>query len=271
MNVPQDNDRKQLEEELREPLSRWMVKPVHSAETSRLIQALQPEFEQLRTERKQQEAYTASFPHAVRPSLAALIWAQLATYPRIYWLASVAVLIMFITILPVSAYVPYQSIGQMVNLILPVLLLGGLLYSFRSWNKEMRTLENITPYPPALLMLCRLLPVLGMALIIGFCATLYLKLNIALFPLLPFTLQWLSLTILLGGVLAYAMLWKGIKPAMIAGTLAWVAWNLAHHQFVEPHPSASGLVTNIHIALLLAGALLLVLAFRRGLRMKVAL
>ena len=48
MNVPNDNELKQLEESLREPLSRFMVNPISSQDTMKLLNNLQSSFDKLK-------------------------------------------------------------------------------------------------------------------------------------------------------------------------------------------------------------------------------
>jgi hypothetical protein len=265
VSMPTDHELKQLEMEMREPLSRLLVKPVLSSDTAKLIQSLQSEFESLKYARP---SLTARDSQIRRPSLLRLMRAQLASYPKSFWLASLTVFAMLTLIFSYGEQPPYSTIGDLFAFFMPAFLLAGLLYSFRTWNKGMRTIEGITPYPPALLLLCRILLVIALNIGLGLLCTLYLSQRIHQFPFFPFLLEWLSQMLLVGGLLAYLMLWKGMKTAMGGGVVLWIAWNVfeiavSKQSMLEINWLVAGQITAIA-----AGGILLVAAYRRSLGMR---
>ncbi|HUC91809.1 MAG TPA: hypothetical protein VMS09_07260 [Paenibacillus sp.] len=266
MNMPTDDDRKRLEDELREPLSGWLVKPVASADTAALIRKLQPAFDELRArgDEAPEQAGDVGSGLQHRPSLPRMMLAQLASYPKGYWVASAAVFVMLALIL--SSYSPpYDGLADLFTLFTPAVLLAGLLYSFRAWNKGMRTIESVTPYPPALLLLCRFLIVIGLNVLLGVSATVYLSVSMESFPFLPFLIRWFSLMLLTGGMMAFVMLHKGIKAGMTAALLVWLVWQGSGMALADGPPTDERLTIAGHTAALALGIALLTLAYRRSL------
>jgi hypothetical protein len=272
MSEHNDDEQRKLEEELRGPLSGWNVRPVHYAETAKLIQALQPEFDAMK-QQTDLAAGLASSAHSgdaqpIRPSILRLIAAQLSSYSRSYWAASIAVFGMLVLMLS-TFQPPYDNLAEAFTLFAPAVLLAGLLYSFRSWNKGMRTIESVTPYPPALLLLCRFLIVIALNVALSLAASLYLAVSMTAFPLLPFLLQWLSLMLLIGGLLANLILYSGIRAGMVGGIIVWLAWNgstLTGHASWTANAEWAG---SVYLAGLLAGAGLLLLAYRKSLGIRI--
>lgn len=265
MTSQSDRELKQLEEELREPLSRWLVDPVTPDSTARLIASLQPEFDALRGAALPADAARGTGRQPLRPSLLRLMRAQLAAYSRSFWAASLAVFVMVALVLSYGSQPPYNGMRSSFSFFMPAFLLAGLLYSFRTWSKGMRTIEHLTPYPPALLLLCRMLLVIAMNAAYGLLCTVYFAQRIEAFPFLPFLLGWLSQMLLIGGLLAYLMLWKGMKTAIAGGLLLWIVWNAADLSLRAELP---GGLASFQLAALAAGAALLGLAYRRSLGMR---
>ncbi|CAH1211728.1 hypothetical protein PAECIP111893_03465 [Paenibacillus plantiphilus] len=269
MNAPKDNEIKQLEDELRQPLSQLMVKPVSSMDTSMLIKALQPAFDTLKESAEEERFARRETIRSRHPSLLRLLRSQLSSYSRMYWLASLFVFGMLLYLLPTDNHTSYISVGDTFSFVLPALLLASLAYSFRTWNKEMRIIESITPYPPALLLIVRIMIVIGLNLVFGITGSIYMNVQVEAFPLLPFMLQWLSILLLLSGVTAYVLMWKGFKAAFSCSIILWISW-LGMTQVDSPIREMADHRnwTSLQGTALAAGLLLLALAYRRTFGMK---
>ncbi|MGN7456418.1 hypothetical protein ACTHPH_16535 [Paenibacillus pasadenensis] len=278
MELPNDKELKQLEEELRGPLSSLHARPVTASDTARLLASLQPAFDGLRPElsgRGVPDWMGGSVPDARRPTLLKLLRTQLGAYSRAYWLASLGVFLMLMYILPYGSGEEGSSmlseVSAKLSLFLPMMFLSGLLYSFRSWNREMRTIESITPYPPALLLMARVMIVGGLNVLFGVAASLYLATRMEQFPVLPFILQWMSLILLIAGGAAYVMLRAGVKSSFVIGSLFWMAWNVMEYVLRMPESGSSApetIRTAIYWLCLGAGALMISMAYRRSLVIK---
>ncbi|KKC49436.1 MULTISPECIES: hypothetical protein [Paenibacillus] len=278
MELPNDKEWMELEKELREPLSSLTVRPVTAQDTTRLLAALQPAFDGLKPALGGGSAADwraeASSAHK-RPSLAKLLRTQLSAYSRAYWLASLGVFLMLLYVLPAGmeeeGWSGLTDISSKLSLFLPMMFLSGLLYSFRSWNKEMRTVESITPYPPALLLMARVMIVGGLNVLFGIAASLYMATRMDSFPVLPFMLQWMSLILLIAGGASYVMLRAGVKMAFVMGSVFWMAWNVMEYALRSPvsGQAAPDAIRNaIYWSCLGAGALMTLLSYRRSLVIK---
>ncbi|MFD0712487.1 hypothetical protein [Paenibacillus sp. GCM10027626] len=265
MSMPNDNELQLLEDELRQPLSKLLTGTVTSQDTARLLRILQPEFEQLKQicedERYGQRA--AGTPR--RPTLLRLIRSQLSSYSKAYWIASLFVFVMLLIVLPTHDGVTAHSVGALFTFVLPALLLASLAYSFRSWNKEMRMIETITPYPPALLLIVRTMIVISLNLLYGIAGSIYMTVQVASFPVLPFMLEWMSLLLLVSGIAAYALMWKGFKTAIAFAGAFWISWNGFTQRIITIDNFAYDQNTFIlQIASVVAGLLLLAMAYKRS-------
>ena len=67
--------------------------------------------------------------------------------------------------------------GGIFPLITPLLLIVSMLFSSRTWDKGMRAVETLTPYPPALVLYTRLLLVTGIVIGMALLSTLALGLR----------------------------------------------------------------------------------------------
>ncbi|BBH24902.1 hypothetical protein Back11_62470 [Paenibacillus baekrokdamisoli] len=265
MSVPHDKEINQLEQELRQPLSQIMTHPITSHGTAMLIKALQPAFDGLKEASDEERFSLRQTLPSKRPSLFRLMHSQLSSYSRVYWVASLMVFGMLMLMLPTNEYVSYISVAQTFTFVLPALLLASLAYSFRSWNKEMRMIESITPYPPALLLIVRTMIVIGLNLVFGLLGSIYMNIEVRSFPLLPFVLQWLSLMLLVSGVTAYILMWKGFKAAFACSALLWLFWNGVEQRVLPTNElSNTGNATAMYLSALIAGILLLSLAYKKS-------
>lgn len=278
MELPNDKELKQLEDELRSPLASLQVHPVTAGDTARLLASLQPSFEALKPELAAggvPEWLRNNLAGSKRPTLLKLLRTQLGAYSRAYWLASLGVFFMLMYILPYGSGDEGSSIttevSSKLSLFLPMLFLSGLMYSFRSWNREMRTIESITPYPPALLLMARVMIVGGLNMLFGLAASLYLTTRLEQFPILPFMLQWMSLIVLIAGGAAYVMLRAGVKSSFVIGSLFWMGWNVMEYVLRMPESGSSSpevIRTAIYWLCLAAGMCMTWMAYRRSLVIK---
>lgn len=210
----------ELEKELREHLhvQAYSVPQPGEMDTQRLIALLQPEFNKL----KQGAALAAmplrQLPEGSRPSLTRY-WVTLAgSLGKSFWLANAAVFIMMTLISKTQAP---ENMGAMFGFLMPLFMMICIGYSYRTWDRQMREVESITPYPPALQMLSRLLMAVGVNLVFGLASSLYLDVSVRGFAIVPFLLGWLSEVLLVGGVLAAAMFYKGMKWGFAFGFAVW--------------------------------------------------
>ncbi|UVI28733.1 hypothetical protein [Paenibacillus spongiae] len=265
MTVPKDNELQMLEDELRTPLSQLLTGTVSPYDTARLIRALQPAFDELKQASEEERFVNRNTVKAARPSIIRLVRSQLSSYSRMYWLASLLIFGMLLLLLPTSQGVSARSVGDIFSIVLPALLLASLAYSFRTWNKEMRMIETITPYPPALLLIVRTMIVISLNLVFGMIGSIYMNMKVESFPMLAFVLQWLSLLLLLSGITAYVLMWKGFKLAFTFAAAFWIGWNgLMLRILPALELSNSRYLAELQGSAVIAGLLLLALAYKRS-------
>ncbi|MGG6314435.1 hypothetical protein [Paenibacillus macerans] len=265
-----DKELERLERELREPLRQALQPGPIPSETAALIAALQPEFDALQA---QNAAAALDFNAQVEPpTLRNLLWSQFRMNRRSLMLTGAAVFLMLFFLVnperPFSNRLLGDDMPGMFSLITPLMLIASMLYSYRSWDRGMRAVESITPYPPALVVYSRMIMVL--VLVVGWALVSTVAVGIrvtvegeAAMPFVPFLMQWLGISLLTGGAAMYALFRYGIKTALTAATgvyLLWLiledragAWNLG---------SGTGLA--IDAALLLLGGLLLFRSYFRS-------
>ncbi|MDQ0339838.1 hypothetical protein J2S00_002631 [Caldalkalibacillus uzonensis] len=254
-----DQELEQLEQELSEPLSRYQVKPASAEDTQRLLTQLENEL----------DTYPSPFymSHKAnpliqnRPSLWRFCRSQLHTYQWPLWLASIAVFVMLTLISD-----PSRSTMMYIDLpfahFIPLFILIGTLYHYQTWNKEMRLVEMITPYPPALLLYSRLLMVLVINLGLGLISSLFLVFKSEGFALHIFLISWVAPAFFLLGSLAYVMFWRGIKTGFVVAFMLWAALACQPYLTFDPAQWKTLLFTG-HICLLIAGTGLLWLAYKQ--------
>lgn len=265
MSVPKDTELQMLEDELRTPLSQLLTGTASSYDTARLIRALQPAFDELQQVSEEDRFVNRNMAKVSRPSIFRLIRSQLSSYSRMYWVASLLIFGMLLLVLPTSQGVSAHTVGNMFSIVLPALLLASLAYSFRSWNKEMRMIETITPYPPALLLIVRTMIVISLNLVFGMVGSIYMNMKVTSFPMLPFVLQWLSLLLLVSGITAYVLMWRGFKLAFTFAAVFWIGWNGLMQRIIPLWElSYSRHWAEVQMIAVIAGLLLLALAYKRS-------
>lgn len=257
-----DKDIQQLERELTQPLSTFMARVPRADETRSLIAALQHDFDGLKD---QATPFDLPYTHTIKPSLLRQIRIQLHAYGKQFWFSSA--LIFFMLMLMNDLRIPlFGNTGQsLYSLVIPLMLVCGVLYSYRSWNLELRTVESVTPYPPALILMSRVIIMLLMCMVFGSASSAYLNYMNQHLAGMPFLMEWMSILILVCGVMLYIMFRKGVRWGIVSAVVVWLAWEA----FIDWATFQSGLapvfLTLAHTALILIGLLLLLLAYRRSL------
>ncbi|GIP35492.1 hypothetical protein [Paenibacillus sp. J2TS4] len=245
-----------LEKELTEPLSRYMVSSPKPEDTRCLIANLQEEFNEIKEEH--------SFPtiHRTRPSFYKLCKNQLHAYHKSFWAVSVFVFVLIT--LSTSGMVSNEPImpRNLFSTAIPLFLLIGMAYIYRSWNKEMRTIENINPFPPALLMLSRLLIVVAINIVLGLLGTLYLQWTVQSFAFLTFMLSWLSVVLFVGGLMAYLTYRKGIMTGFVVSLAAFVLFHLFQEWLITKELLALNQLKSYYGLFLMAGIACFLLTYR---------
>lgn len=267
MREPSTEEIKQLEKDLAKPLSSYLVGSPKPEDTMRLLSSLQDEFDLL----KRPDA-AISFPEQARARSS--FWKQclnqLRIYHKAYWILSVCIFAM-LTLLTGTLNFEYQPAGSdFFSLFLPLFLIASVLFSFRTWNKEMRTVEQITPFPPALLILSRLLILLTMILILGLVSTLYLHWTMNQFPFFAFLSFWLSNTLFIVGAMAFGIYRKGLLAGLICALIAWTAYRLVWSWIIHHVGWQSESILLAQMLFLLLGLAGLSQLYRRGRRISVA-
>ncbi|MBE3553645.1 MAG: hypothetical protein IMW85_01270 [Thermicanus sp.] len=255
----------ELERELRPHLSRYMSKSPKTEETLALIRRLQGEFNRMKEEPQQEpHPFQLTFNEKMRkPSLIKQLILQVQTYPKAFWLTSL-ILFAMLTLMG-GVYTPglFGNV-DLFSFSVPLYLLISFSYNYKSWNREMRMVESITPFPPALLLLNRLLILIALTMVLGMIGSFYLSLMSQSYPLFPFLMHWLAPLLLTGGLLAFLIFRLGIVAGTITSLLAWGGWIYVKGRFL----GAGGNIGNdwelqMEISLVLVGALLIALSYRR--------
>lgn len=216
---PEYKELQKLELEIISLLPKELISPVEEADTKILINNLQAEFDKLKDE-------NLKFPlnnkvHFKKPSLLKQIVNQLNIYPKIYWIVSI-IFFLILTKGAQSKMMFLENNTSVFGTIYPIFIFISILYSSRSWNKEMLLIEMIAPFPPALILLSRLIIILGLTIILGLLNTIFLYTTNKELSLVLMILSWLSPTILLFGIFLYIMFSKGIKVAYIVSLVTWI-------------------------------------------------
>lgn len=258
----QQNDQElyQLEDEMKDMFSSYVVKTPTSQDTKALLAALQPAFNQISNEDLEEFQYEAK-----APSLISQLKAQVSFYQWHFWGAST---IIFIMLTLYTSSVDVSSAPVFYMFAIPLSMLVGVFYTYQTWNKQMRTIEGITPFPPALLLLSRMIIIFAMNLLFGLVSSIYLSFVMSQFYLLPFLLHWIAPAIFIFGVFAYCMMNKGVKIGFGMGLVSWIAifiGTIMVRDMSYRLSISSSQIASIQGALVILGILLLFHAFRRSL------
>lgn len=263
---PTDNELRELEEELRLPLKRAVLPPPTPDETAQLISSLQGEFDQLKLEVSPPKLDFN--PQVDPPSLSQLIRNQFRLNQRTIVLVSAAVFCMLVLLIDPN-YMLNQTggiPGGIFPLIAPLLLIASMLFSSRTWDRGMRAVETITPYPPALVLYSRLLMVTFIVVGMALASTVVLGLRAedqqtAHFLFGPFVLEWMSVLLLTGGTAMYMMFRKGIVASMLTAVLSYGVWIMLQGEMLDMNNMPMAIKKPVDIMVLLLGAALLVTSY----------
>lgn len=243
-----ERELKQLEDELRPSLSAYVTAPPSREKTNALVRTLLPELEQS--------------TNALRPSIFKQCIIQMRHYRLSFWAISIAIFLMLSLATPV--FIDREDIHHsLFSFILPLYVLVGIGYSYRSWNKEMRMVEMVTPFPPALLLLIRMINILAINVFLGLLGSAYLAVELSIMPML-FILEWLAPSIFMFGLFAYIMLWKGMKAGMITVSIVWLA--ALTGPIIMNELAMTGLIPPLLLIVMLVGIGLFTAAYRRAVK-----
>lgn len=272
-----DKELEQLEQEMREPLRQAVLPPPSPSETAALIAALQPEFESLKA---RAAAPTLDFnPQVEMPSLRRLLWNQFRLNRKSLIMAGSAIFLMLILLVDPERPFRTMLLGEVIPsglfpVITPLMLIASMLFSYRSWDRGMRAVESITPYPPALVIYSRMLMVIGLVLswalissvIIGFRVT---AAGEASMPFIPFLLQWLGISMITAGAAMYVLFRKGMSLACVTASAVYILWFV-----IQSQASLNGWTTASRAladgVMLIAGAMLMLRSYYRSRTMRIS-
>lgn len=256
---PELEELDELEDELKKYLTSYLAYKPDTEKTKQLIGNLQEHFEALRNEKNR----TLGNLPSVKLSLLQLFRLQVQLVSHWFWLAS----ILFFILLTFASHMidnPLYSINKLFSIIVPFFFIVCFLYQYRNVNQGKRTIESVTPYPTSLIYLCRILLLLMMSVIFGLFSSLYLKLTIATFAILPFVLSWLVPVILLSGLLAVVLFYKGGKTAIFLSFFGWIAQIRFSYWLYSGHHLDGFAYYFAQGCLLLIGVILLLIACRKS-------
>ncbi|WP_178018825.1 hypothetical protein [uncultured Paenibacillus sp.] len=267
-----DKELERLERELREPLRQALQPGPTPSETAALIEALQPEFAALQA---QNAAASLEFNAEIEPpSLGRLLRSQFRLNRRSLMLTGAAVFLMLVFLVdperPFNNWLLGDRMPGLFSLITPLMLIASMLYSYRTWDRGMRAIESVTPYPPALVIYSRMLMV--MALVVGWALISSVVVSIrvatageAALPFIPFLLEWLGISLLTGGAAMYALFRYGHMTGVLSAGGVYVLWLVLIDQTSALSlNTGTGPATAMNAGFLLVGVLLLFRSYIRS-------
>ncbi|ART77844.1 hypothetical protein ACQCU1_03790 [Sutcliffiella horikoshii] len=261
----QDQELYQLEDEMKDMFSSYVVKSPSSQDTKALLAALQPTFNEIASSPEEEFRQESIQP----PSFLSQLKAQISFYQWHFWVTSTLIFVM-LTLFSSNVYVTEAT--QFYQFAIPLSMLVGVFYTYQTWNKQMRIIESITPFPPALLLLSRMVIILAMNILMGIIGSFYLSFKVQHFELLPFLLDWIAPAMLIYGMIAYVMMRKGVKFGLGFGIAAWIVLMVAGaiyqtHGYALIQFSHSQ-VAGIQTFLVTLGLFLLFLAYKKSLKLQ---
>lgn len=267
-----DKELERLERELREPLRQALQPGPTPSETAALIEALQPEFAALQA---QNAAASLDFNAEIEPpTLGRLLRSQFRLNRRSLMLAGAAVFLMLVFLVdpeqPFGNWLLGDRMPGLFSLITPLMLIASMLYSYRTWDRGMRAIESVTPYPPALVIYSRMLMV--MALVVGWAliSSVVVSIRVAIageaaLPFIPFLLEWLGISLLTGGAAMYALFRYGHKAGVLSAGGVYLLWLVLIDQTSAMSlNTGTRTATALNAGFLLVGALLLFRSYIRS-------
>ncbi|CAM3457656.1 hypothetical protein [Marinicrinis lubricantis] len=262
MSGNMDQELQGIEAELKSRLDRYLVRTPNREDTQRLIDSLQDEFDLLKAQQAEMEA-----PESPRPiSIWKLCSLQLSSYSYSFWASALFLFIMITLMMKVNIMQGSFGDQDVYSLFVPLIFIISFLYGNRSWSKEMRLLEAVTPYPPIVTLLARITIVLGMCVVFGIVGTIYLAWSVEELNWMMFILGWLSQMLLISGMTTYSAFRLGAKWGLIPPAMLWVVLNFFHSWSSMQSWEGSGSGAVVDACSLLVGVLLFAAAYRRGFR-----
>lgn len=258
-----DLELEELESEMEQPLKTYMATSPRSEDTQKLILSLQDSFDDLKPSEIEFDFET----EPEKPSLFKQCLNQFRSYHWLYWVISVGIFAM-LTLIAGGSGDP----DGFFPLLVPIYLLFGILYSYKTWNKEMRMIESVTPFPPALLLLSKLLVVLGINFGLALVSTFFIIIQNTRVEPANFILQWTAPLLFLTGILAYVMFHKGVIAGFISALAGWVftfiALPFSLFQLSGGMPTTETIFASIYLLLFVIGGTLLLLSYRKSLHLQ---
>ena len=267
MNNFKNNDEEMymLEDELRDTLAQYVVKTPSNQETKKLISNLQVEFSKL----QEQEEAAIDTIEMQKPSFLSQMKNQLSFYQWLFWLVSIGIFTM-LTLYTSNA--SPRNPESFFLFVIPLSIIIGIFYTYQSWNKEIRLIESITPFPPALLLLTRMLIILFMNLLFGVVSSVIVGASVSIY-MLPFLLYWIAPAILTFGAFAYVTMKKGVLFGLGTAGVTWLAIFITdvflqdNYLRFEQSSITAGHMAFYQVILLLIGITLSIRALRKSLFM----
>lgn len=247
-----------LEAEIKGSLDLYQVKCPSANDTLQLINQLQHEEEKLG-----EEVFVKPFSNPVkRLSLLKQFVLQLKTTKWPIWVVSVAIMIMLTLLVdPVEKVTYYYN--QPFTLFLPLVVFGGVFYTYKTWNREMRLVEMVTPFPPVLLLFSRLFVILTIILTMALASSVYLFVMFEEFLLVGFIMSWLAPIVFYVGLLSFLIYWKGPIFGFVTSFALWILM-LVNIQAHIMTPIFVNMYSVIHGTVFMLGIALIFITYRQA-------
>ncbi|CAB3390081.1 hypothetical protein [Kyrpidia spormannii] len=250
-----DSELMELERMMRPRLAPYPVKKPTPEESRQLVQHLLQ-----RAER--QDPLSDLETRGVRRrmlSLGQFIRLQMGTYGWGFWAVSLVIFVLLTLSTTQMSQRHGESSLNLYAMILPGYVVAAAVYGRVSGDRGMRLVENTVPFPPALLWLIRILVVTGLNIAFGVLGTALLAFTVRGMPFL-FLVHWLSAVFATGGLTAWVLFRRGVRPAIATGIEVWaLAAVLQQPSFLGDTAASWG-----SVLLLVAGLAAMVRAGRRG-------
>ncbi|MCR6105532.1 hypothetical protein HXA34_04430 [Salipaludibacillus agaradhaerens] len=255
-----DKELEELENELEGVFKAYQVKKPSNEETESLIQRLQSVEDAL------PDLNVVPFENAQeRLKLIHHIWMQAKMTRWYMWLIS----FLFITMLTLMMRDPVNRLSDyLLNPLaqfLPLLVGAGVFYTIKTWNKEMRMVEMITPFPPTLLLFSKLFVLLSIQLMFALGGSIYLWLTLEHLMFVPFMLSWLAPLVFITGAFVVFVAWLGSIKGVIIGSACLMLLMTNFHSLISMATSESEM--NYYGALLIilgCGVVMLAGSYLKG-------
>lgn len=285
MNQKADTGLEMLEKELRSVLPRKDVAPPSQEETLMLLSSLQGEFELLK-ENKALITTSSSDPEVQRmkhqseqstdawaegsipkPSLRNLLKSQMRRNQAAIF-GTGAILFMLLAVL-IDPYRPGNSSLTIYSITTPLLLLVAMLFTLRSGDRGLRSVERITPYPLALIAYSRVLLTFLTVLVLALVSNVIVYLRVAtvggdVSHFGHFVLMWLGVTLITGGTAMSLLFYKGVKAAILGSSVVYLVWLVVQQQLSITESPGSIILLWIDSLVFVAGVALILFAYYRS-------